>query len=58
MIPLQDIVTCSSHEDLGTADALRLVHSRFTAENIMVVSSDLLVDINQVSYHVLKMKNN
>ena len=41
-------MTFPSHEDLGTADALRLVHGRLVAENIMLVSSDLLVDVNQV----------
>lgn len=45
-----DIVTFASHDDLGTADALRLVHGRLTAENIMVVSSDLLVDVNQIRH--------
>ena len=41
-------MTFPSHEDLGTADALRLAHGRLVAENIMLVSSDLLVDVNQV----------
>lgn len=43
------MVTLSDRDDDGTAEALRKVFSQITAENIMVVSSDLILDVNQVA---------
>ena len=42
-----DVVTYESPEledEAGTADAIRLVHSKITANRVMVVSGDLITD--------------
>eukprot|EP00095_Tigriopus_kingsejongensis_P007546 maker-scaffold104_size368486-snap-gene-2.29 protein:Tk07546 transcript:maker-scaffold104_size368486-snap-gene-2.29-mRNA-1 annotation:"translation initiation factor eif-2b subunit gamma" len=40
-----DVVSLPAHEDTGTADAMRLVHDRLTAPRVMVLSSDLVTDL-------------
>ena len=38
----------SQTEEFGTADAIRLIHDKLKASRIMIVSSDLVTDV-QVS---------
>ncbi len=38
-------VCCVPNDELGTADALRAVHDRLCAQRILVVSSDLVTDL-------------
>lgn len=40
-----DLCTVSPQEDLGTAESLRLVHEKLIADRVMVLSSDLITDI-------------
>ena len=40
-----DVVSLSSLDDVGTADAVRLVHDRLTSPRILLVSSDLVTTL-------------
>lgn len=40
-----DIVAFPNSEDLGTADAIRLVNDKIHSERVMIVSSDLITDL-------------
>lgn len=40
-----DVVALSSHEDAGTAEALRLVHDRISSPRVIVLSGDLITDL-------------
>lgn len=41
-------VSITDSDEDGTAEALRKVYPEITAQNIMIVSSDLILDVNQV----------
>lgn len=52
-----DLCTVSPKEDLGTAESLRLVHKKLVSDRIMVLSSDLITDVqihNLTDLHLVK----
>ena len=39
-----DVVAIPSHQELGTADSLRLIGEKLTATDILIVSGDLIIE--------------